>query len=114
MTAADTPEREEERARPARGRPFQNVNDRRSVSMLGIGMVIGSVIGAGIALLVAPQSGPETRRRLTKRVDRIRGKGSAWRRLGRELRRAAAAKQKAMAIEAKREEIRNRADAAVT
>jgi gas vesicle protein len=82
--------------------------------MLGIGMVIGTVIGAGIALLVAPQSGLDTRRGFSKRVNRFRGRSRVWTRLGRELKRAAAAKQKAMQIEAKREEIRNRATTAVT
>jgi gas vesicle protein len=76
--------------------------------MLGIGMVIGAVVGAGIALLVAPESGRETRHRIARRADRLRGNRGVWTRLGRELRRAAAAKRKAMEIDAKRKEIHAR------
>jgi gas vesicle protein len=71
--------------------------------MLGVGMIVGAVIGAGIALLVAPGSGADTRRSLSRGVDRIRGGRSVWRKLGRELQKAARAKQKAMAIEQKRQ-----------
>jgi gas vesicle protein len=56
--------------------------------MLGVGMVIGAVIGAGIALLAAPRSGEDTRDRLLDRVRHIRGKDDAWSKLKRELRRA--------------------------
>lgn len=109
MTAADTPEVGREPGRRPRGRPYRNVSDARTVSTLGVGMVIGAVIGAGIALLVAPQAGFDTRRLLTRKVDRLRGKRGVWGKLGRELRRAAAAKRKAMTIEAKRKEIAARA-----
>lgn len=73
--------------------------------MLGIGMVIGAVIGAGVAFLVAPESGAETRRRLGRRAGKLRGDRGVWTKLGRELKRAAAAKRKAMEFEAKRNEI---------
>lgn len=73
--------------------------------MLGVGMVIGTVIGVGIALLVAPQSGAATRRRLAGGADRLRGGRGVWTRLGRELKRAAIAKRKTMELEAKRKEI---------
>lgn len=73
--------------------------------MLGVGMIIGAVLGAGIALLVAPQAGWETRRSLTNRARRMRGDPSAWTRLGRELKRAARAKRKSLELEAKRREI---------
>lgn len=108
MTSADKSEAQEPATRP-RGRSYRNVRDARSVSMLGIGMIIGAVIGAGVTLLVAPQSGLATRKGVSKRV-RSLGRGrNAWARLGRELRRAAAARQKAAVIEAKRQEIRARA-----
>ena len=109
MIAADTPEGGREPGRRPRGRSYQNVNSARTVSTLGVGMVIGAVLGAGIALLVAPQAGSDARRSITRKVDRLRGRRGVWGRLGRELRRAAAAKQKAMAIEAKRREIASRA-----
>ena len=56
--------------------------------MLGLGMVIGVAIGAGIALLTAPRSGEEMRDRIRDRVRNIRGKDDAWTRLQRELKRA--------------------------
>ena len=105
---SDIPEGGREPAQTPRGKPYRNVGNARSVSMLGVGMVIGAVVGAGIALLVAPGSGHETRRVITRRVDRLRGNRGVWGKLGRELRRAAAAKRKAAEIEAKREEIRLR------
>jgi len=89
-----------------RGRPYRNVPDTRSVSLLGVGMVIGAAIGAGVALLLAPRSGSDTRRFLTRRARKIRGRTGVWTRLGRELQRAAAAKRKQMEIEAKRRELK--------
>ena len=73
--------------------------------MLGVGMVIGTVIGASIALLVAPESGTETRRRISTRAGRLASGAGVWTKLGRELRRAAAAKRKSLEAEAKRNEI---------
>ena len=105
MTASQSREGGREPARSAKGRPYKNVPDTRGVSMLGIGMVVGAVIGAGIALLVAPQSGARTRRDLSRRAESIRGGRGVWTRLGRELQRAAAAKRKSLEIEAKRKEI---------
>ena len=105
MTSAGNPEGVRERVRSARGRPYKNVRDPRSVSMLGIGMVIGAVLGAGIAVLVAPKSGPDTRRQISQRLGNLRSRRGVWGKLGRELKRAAAAKRKEMMIEAKRREI---------
>jgi gas vesicle protein len=56
--------------------------------MLGVGMVIGVVIGAGVALLAAPRSGEDTRDKILDRVRHIRGKDDAWSKLKRELKRA--------------------------
>jgi gas vesicle protein len=36
-----------------------------------IGLLIGTLVGAGIALLVAPQSGRETRRNIARRARRL-------------------------------------------
>ena len=105
MSAADKPEARRGPARRPRGKPYKTVADARSAGMLGVGMIIGAVLGAGIALLVAPQAGWETRRTLTSRARRIRGGTSAWTRLGRELKRAARAKRKSLELEAKRHEI---------
>jgi gas vesicle protein len=37
------------------------------------GLVLGGVIGAGVALLTTPQSGRRTRRRIRRSAKRIRG-----------------------------------------
>ena len=78
----------------ASGSPYRNVPDKRAISMLGLGMVIGAAIGAGVALLAAPHSGEETRDRIRDRVRHIRGRDSVWDKLGRELRRAGAVRGK--------------------
>ncbi len=105
MSSPGNPEGVRERVRSARGRPYQNVRDPRSVSLLGVGMVIGAVLGAGIAVLVAPRTGPETRRQISRRLGSLRSRRGVWGKLGRELKRAAAAKRKEMMIDSKRREI---------
>jgi len=58
--------------------------------MLGLGMVIGAAIGAGIALVAAPQSGEEIRGRIRDKVRHLgRRDDNTWEKLGRELKRAA-------------------------
>jgi len=74
--------------RRAAGSSYRNVPDSRSISLLGLGIVIGVAIGAGAALLAAPRSGEETRDRIRDRVRHIRGKDDAWSKLQRELKRA--------------------------
>ena len=50
------------------------VNDTRGTgSSVAIGFVLGALVGAGMALLLAPGSGRETRRRLTNTGRRWRG-----------------------------------------
>jgi gas vesicle protein len=71
-------------------------------------MIVGAVIGAGLTLLVAPQSGADTRRSLSRTAGRFRMGSSAWNKLGKELRRAAAAKRKSLELEAKRDEVETR------
>ncbi|MEO8192818.1 MAG: YtxH domain-containing protein [Gemmatimonadales bacterium] len=105
MTAADKPEGKRAPARRPKGRPYKNVPDTGSVSMLGIGMVVGAVIGAGVALLFAPQSGAETRSSISQRARKVRRGTGAWTRLGRELRRAAKIRQQKIEIETKRAQI---------
>jgi gas vesicle protein len=73
--------------------------------MLGVGMIIGAVLGAGIALLFAPQSGSEVRRSIARRARSMGSGGGAWTRLGRELRKAAKAKRRSLELEAKKNEI---------
>ncbi|MGK2961610.1 MAG: YtxH domain-containing protein [Gemmatimonadaceae bacterium] len=75
------------------------------MSLLGVGMIVGTVIGAGVALLLAPDSGYQTRRSIKRRVGGIRPGRGVWARLGKELRRAAAAKRKSLEMEARRNEV---------
>ncbi|HUQ19805.1 MAG TPA: YtxH domain-containing protein [Gemmatimonadaceae bacterium] len=78
------------KTRPS-GSPYKRVPrvpDRKSASMLGLGMVIGVAIGAGIALMMAPGSGEELREKIRDRVSGMRGGDDAWGKLKRELRRA--------------------------
>jgi len=73
-----------------RGRPFEREADWRSVALVGAGVAAGVVLGAGIALLMAPQSGAHTRLALSREIRR-RGpwRRSPWEQLGKELNRAA-------------------------
>ena len=73
-----------------RGRPFKREADWRSVALVGAGVAAGVVIGAGIALLAAPQSGAHTRLALGRQIRRHRPwHRSPWEQLGEELNRAA-------------------------
>jgi len=93
-------------ARKPRGKSYKSVPNVRSVSLLGVGMVIGAVVGAGVTLLVAPRSGRQTRELLSYRAGRLRRDSGVWLKLGKELRRAAAAKRKQL----ERQEARDRVE----
>jgi len=105
MTSPADREGVREPARRPRGRPYKKVPDAGSTGMLGVGMIIGAVLGAGIALLVAPQAGWETRRSIVRRAGSMGRGAGAWTKLGRELRKAARAKRKSLELEAKRNEL---------
>ena len=78
-----------QRSRP-RGRPYSREADWRLLAMIGAGVAAGAMIGAGIALLTAPQSGAHTRLALTREFRRRRPwKSSPWEQLGDELQKAA-------------------------
>lgn len=73
--------------------------------MLGLGMVIGAAIGAGIALVAAPRSGEDTRDRIRDKVRHLRGRDdSTWEKLGRELKRAAKVRRMEVAEQRARHE----------
>lgn len=76
------------------GSPYRNVPDKPGVSMLGIGILVGIAIGAGVALLAAPQSGEDTRDNIRDRIRHLRGQDRTWDKLARELRRASALRRK--------------------
>lgn len=80
--------REEARAaveRP-RGSSFRRTVDWEHVGLLGAGLLIGAVVGAGAALLLAPQSGEETRTIIKRQARHARHRaGDAWADLADEL-----------------------------
>ena len=79
------------------GEPFDEPTDWGRVGSFGAGILVGALLGAGAALLLAPQSGEETRdiivrrtRDFTRRTRDLRDRaGDSWSNLGFELRRAA-------------------------
>ncbi len=94
----EPPEGDSEPKTHAAGSPYRKIADKRTISMLGLGMVIGAVIGVGIALVAAPRSGEETRDRIRDRVRHLgRRDENTWEKLGRELRRAASLRRKELA-----------------
>jgi gas vesicle protein len=105
MSAPESKEGRTGPARKPRGRPYKNVPDARNAGMLGVGMIIGAVIGAGAALLFAPQAGWETSRVISRRARSMGSGAGAWTKLGRELRKAAQAKRKTLELQAKRSEV---------
>lgn len=73
-------------AAAARGRPFAREFDLRGWGAVGSGVAIGALLGAGLALILAPRSGADTRRALG-RVRRRAGHRAVdvWAELGDEL-----------------------------
>ena len=64
--------------------------DWRQIGTLGLGVAVGVALGAGVALLLAPMSGEDTREFIGHRARRIRGRASdRWDDLRDELRYAA-------------------------
>ncbi len=72
-------------------------------------MVIGAVVGAGVTLLIAPRTGREMRALLGDTAGRARSSGGVWYKLGKELKRAAAAKRKQLEREEARERVKHHA-----
>ena len=62
---------DEHRAHPVGS---SSTSDLGRAALIGAGLAMGIVLGAGIALLVAPDSGARTRMRLTRRVRRARNR----------------------------------------
>lgn len=69
-----------------RGRPYSRKANWNTVALVGAGIAAGVVLGAGIALLVAPQSGEHTRLAIARGLRRRRPwRHSPWERLGEQL-----------------------------
>lgn len=58
-----------------RGRSY-DTNNVRSAAVFGAGLAIGALLGAGAALLFAPQSGEETRALIAERAHSLGGRVS--------------------------------------
>jgi hypothetical protein len=71
--AYDEDERDEDiaTARP-RGRSYENDASWRRIGTLGVGLAVGVLVGAGMALLAAPMSGEDTRDFLRRGARRAR------------------------------------------
>jgi len=70
------------------GRSYEEERDWRGPGILGLGILAGALVGAGVALLLAPQSGEETREQIAIRARRLGTRADeGWDDLRDELRR---------------------------
>jgi gas vesicle protein len=65
------------------------VPDWNAIGLFATGIALGAILGASVALLLAPASGEETRHRIANKVRR-RDEDDVWEQLAAELDRAAA------------------------
>ena len=72
------------------GQPFETVPDWNNIGLFTAGVAVGAVLGAAVALLLAPASGDATRQGIAQRVRRLRGNDDIWDELAAELKLAAA------------------------
>src|SRR3954453_16387539 len=72
------------------GLPPEMVPDWNNIGLFTAGIAVGAVLGAAVALLLAPASGEYTRHFLGRRVRRFRGDDDVWDELAEELELAAA------------------------
>ena len=72
------------------GQPFETVPDWNNIGLFTAGVAVGAVLGAAVALLLAPASGDETRQGIARRVRHLRGNDDIWDELAEELELAAA------------------------
>lgn len=90
------PARERPRGRPF-SRSFELRVDRDRATLLGAGLAMGAILGAGIALLTAPQSGERTRHKIAHASRRASHRAAeAWDGLGDDLRVAQARARRSM------------------
>jgi YtxH-like protein len=69
-----------------RGSSYRRSVDWEHVGLLGAGLLVGALVGAGAALLLAPQSGQETRTAIRRRARFARHRASdAWMQLADDL-----------------------------
>ncbi len=75
------------------GLPLGTVPDWNNIGLFTAGVAVGAILGATVALLLAPASGDEMRHGIARRVRNIRGDDNAWDELAEELERAAAERE---------------------
>ena len=75
------------------GLPAETVPDWNAIGLFTAGIAVGAILGATVALLMAPASGDDTRHSIARRVRKIRGDDDIWDELAEELERAAADKE---------------------
>jgi hypothetical protein len=71
------------------GIPLDTVPDWNNIGLFTAGVAVGAILGATVALLLAPASGDETRHSIARRVRNLRGDDDVWDELAEELERAA-------------------------
>lgn len=72
------------------GLPYGTVPDWNNIGLFAAGVAVGAVLGAAVALLMAPATGEDTRHSISRRVRRMRGDDDVWDELAEELEQAAA------------------------
>jgi hypothetical protein len=75
------------------GIPLGTVPDWNNIGLFTAGVAVGAILGAAVALLMAPASGDETRHSIARRVRNIGGDDNVWDELAEELERAAAERE---------------------
>jgi hypothetical protein len=71
------------------GFPHDTVPDWNNIGLFTVGIAVGAILGATVALFLAPASGEQTRHRIARRVKSLRGDEDVWDELAEELERAA-------------------------
>ena len=79
---------------PPEEAPVEMVPDWNAIGLFAAGIAVGAILGASVAILLAPASGEETRHRIANKVRR-RDDEDLWEQLAEEL--AAAEKEGAVA-----------------
>jgi hypothetical protein len=76
------------------GLPHETVPDWNNISLFTAGIAVGAILGATVALLLAPGSGDQTRHSIARRVRKFRGADDdVWEDLAEELELAAAERE---------------------
>jgi gas vesicle protein len=69
--------------------PHETVPDWNNIGLFTAGIAVGAILGATVALLLAPASGGDTRHGIARSVRKFRGHDDVWDELAEELELAA-------------------------